>query len=294
MDLTKLRYFYTTAKLENVSHAAKVLLISQPALSKAIANLEAELELDLFHRKGKHIALNENGVYLYRRAERIFAEIDNLNRDLLQRKNEGSGTLSIVSTLPYTVTDIFDSFLEKYPKIKFTQVPLSKNNLQHFVEFGKYDVCITTEEVQHPNVEWSPLFNEQVYLSVPLAFDESRLDTIDLTKIESLPFIGLTNNYSFRQFTDNFCQSINFKPSYQFEVEESTAILQFVKNGRGVSFSPQSAIHLFPNEIKHLEITNGKFERTIGLLNHKNSYPTKITECFLQHCLEFYQDPQFT
>lgn len=46
MDLDKLKYFYTTAKLENVSLAAKELLISQPPLSKAIANLEAELEMD--------------------------------------------------------------------------------------------------------------------------------------------------------------------------------------------------------------------------------------------------------
>lgn len=48
MDLVKLRYFYETAKVQNMSHAAKELLISQPALSKAIANLEEELEMDLF------------------------------------------------------------------------------------------------------------------------------------------------------------------------------------------------------------------------------------------------------
>ena len=44
----KLKYFYIIAKYENMSLAAKELLISQPALSKAITNLEAELEMDLF------------------------------------------------------------------------------------------------------------------------------------------------------------------------------------------------------------------------------------------------------
>lgn len=46
MNLLKLRYFYTIAKLENMSLAAKELFISQPALSKALTNFESELEMD--------------------------------------------------------------------------------------------------------------------------------------------------------------------------------------------------------------------------------------------------------
>ena len=102
MDLIKLKYFYTTAKLENMSLAAKELLISQPALSKAITNLEAELEMDLFFRNGKRISLNENGRFLFKRAERIFSEVSNLEHSLEERKGEGGGNLSIVTTLPYT------------------------------------------------------------------------------------------------------------------------------------------------------------------------------------------------
>ncbi|MCM3476703.1 LysR family transcriptional regulator [Caldifermentibacillus hisashii] len=85
MDLDKLKYFYTTAKLENVSLAAKELLISQPPLSKAIANLEAELEMDLFFRNGKHISLNENGRFLFNQTERIFSEVNNLEPALEER-----------------------------------------------------------------------------------------------------------------------------------------------------------------------------------------------------------------
>ena len=91
MDLIKLRYFYTTAKLENMSLAAKELLISQPALSKAITNLEAELEMDLFFRNGKRISLNENGSFLFKEVERVFSEVRDLERGLEERRGEGSG-----------------------------------------------------------------------------------------------------------------------------------------------------------------------------------------------------------
>ena len=290
MDLVKLRYFYTTAKLENVSLAAKELSISQPALSKAITNLESELEMDLFFRSGKRISLNENGRFLFKRAERIFSEVQHLERGLEERRGEGSGNLSIVTTLPYTFTNILDQFFNDYSNVKYQQVPLSKENLQQFTENGKYDVCITTEQIEHPNVEWVPLFEEEIFLTVPKLYKEKKEGTINLLEFDELPFIGLTNKYSFRQFTDRFCKSIGYTPNYQVEVEEATIILQLVKNGRGAAFTPETAVNLYESKLKHLKIENEKFTRTIGLLKHRYLFPTKISEAFVAHCHRYFQE----
>lgn len=290
MDLLKLKYFYTTAKRENISLAAKELLISQPALSKAITNLEAELEMDLFFRNGKRISLNENGRFLLKRAERIFSEVSNLERSLEERRSEGGGNLSIVTTLPYTFTNIIDLFFNEYPNVRCQQVPLSKENLQQFIENGKYDVCITTERIDHSNVVWVPLFEEEIFLTVPKSFKEAKTGTIDLKELNNLPFIGLTNQYGFRQFTDHFCQLVDFTPNYQVEVEEATTILQLVINGRGAAFTPETSVNLYEDKIKHLKINNGRFTRTIGLLKHRYLYPTKISEAFVAHCHRYFQD----
>lgn len=290
MDLIKLRYFYTTAQLENVSLAAKELSISQPALSKAITNLESELEMDLFFRSGKRISLNENGRFLFKRAERIFSEVHHLERGLEERRGEGSGNLSIVTTLPYTFTNILDQFFNNYSNVKYQQVPLSKENLQQFTENGKYDVCITTEQIEHPNVEWVPLFEEEIFLTVPKSYKEKKEGTINLLEFDELPFIGLTNKYSFRQFTDRFCKSIGYTPTYQVEVEEATIILQLVKNGHGAAFTPETAVNLYESKLKHLKIENKKFTRTIGLLKHRYLFPTKISEAFVAHCHRYFQE----
>lgn len=290
MDLQKLRYFYTTAKLENISLAAKELLISQPALSKAITNLESELEMDLFFRNGKRISLNDNGRFLFKRVERIFSEVSHLERSIEERRREGGGNLSIVTTLPYNLINIIDLFLMDYPNVKFQQFPLSKENLQQFIENGKYDLCITTERINHPNVEWVPLFEEEIYLSVSKSFKEANAESIDLLELEdNFPFIGLTEQYSFRQFTNQFCKTIGYNPFYQVEVEESTIILQLVKNGRGAAFTPETSKHLYEDKIKHLKIKNGKFTRTIGLLKHKYLYPTKTSQAFIAHCIKYFQ-----
>lgn len=293
MDLMKLRYFYTTAKLENMSLAAKELLISQPALSKAIALLEDELEMELFFRNGKRIALNENGRFLFDRASRIFGELQDLERGLGERRSEGGGELSIIATLPYTFTNILDLFFDEYPHAKYRQVPLSKENLMQFIEYGKFDLCITPEKIVHPNVEWIPLCEEEIFLTVPKTYPEAAYDSIDLTTLRELPFIGLPQNYSFRQFTDSFCQSVGYTPSYQVEVEEATTILQLVKNGRGAAFTPVTAVNLLEHNIKHIRVENGAFTRTIGLLKHKNIYPTQISQAFIDHCYRYFEEKQF-
>lgn len=290
MDLVKLRYFYETAKVQNMSHAAKELLISQPALSKAIAQLEEELEMDLFYRNGKRITLNSNGEFLFKRAERIFAEILDLERGLREFREQGNGELSIVTTLPYTFTNILNEFLNFYPTIKYKQVPLSKDNLEQFIEYGKFDLCITTEKLNHPNVEWLPLFNEEIFLTVPSTYPEAKLESVHLSELRSLPFIGLTAEYRFRQLTDNFCQENGYTPEYQVEVEEATTILQLVKNGRGAAFTPETSMNMYDDKIKHIRIENGKFTRTIGLLKHKYTYTTAISKAFIQHCYDYFEN----
>lgn len=288
MDLVKLRYFYVTARLENMSLAAKELLVSQPALSKAIHTLEAELEMDLFYRNGKRISLNENGRFLYQRAQRIFADFQDLERGLSERRKDGNGQLSIITTLPYTFTNILDSFLDDYPQATYRQVPLSRENLTQFIEFGKYDICITTEKVVHPNVQWIPLFEEEIFLTVPKEFPEAQLEEIDLTALRELPFIGLTQQYSFRQFTDHYCSTNGYLPKYHVEVEEATTILELVRNGRGAAFTPETSLRLYDDNIKNIPIMNAPFKRTIGLLKHQYNYETQIAKDFINHCQHYF------
>ena len=72
MELLQLKYFQTVARLEHMTKAAQSLHISQPALSKMIASLEAELGTELFHRERKTIRLNEHG-------RRFLQQVDNSN-----------------------------------------------------------------------------------------------------------------------------------------------------------------------------------------------------------------------
>ena len=64
MELAKLRYFYTVAKLGHVTRAAEEIHIAQPALTKAVKQLEEELGVALFYKKGRNIYPTVYGEYL--------------------------------------------------------------------------------------------------------------------------------------------------------------------------------------------------------------------------------------
>ena len=83
MELRVLGYFPAIAREENFTQAAEQLHVTQPTLSRQIADLEAELGVKLFTRSNHSIVLTEDGILLKRRAQEILSLADKTKRDFL-------------------------------------------------------------------------------------------------------------------------------------------------------------------------------------------------------------------
>ena len=97
MELRVLNYFLAIAREENFTKAAQQLHVTQPTLSRQIADLEAELGVKLFVRSNHSIILTEDGMRLKRRAQEILSLADKTKRDFLRKDETLSGTVSIGS-----------------------------------------------------------------------------------------------------------------------------------------------------------------------------------------------------
>ena len=95
MELRVLQYFLTIVREENISRAAGILHITQPTLSRQMAQLEEELGVQLFIR-GRHLSLTDAGVMLRRRAEEVALLIDKIESEF-EEKSDLSGVISIGS-----------------------------------------------------------------------------------------------------------------------------------------------------------------------------------------------------
>ena len=120
MELRVLKYFLTVVREENITKAANVLHITQPTLSRQLAQLEEDIGVKLFNRGTRKISLTNEGMLLRRRAEEIISLVDKTE---LNEQDEmldgvislGCGELSSVSTL----ADILAGFKKKHPLIVY-------------------------------------------------------------------------------------------------------------------------------------------------------------------------------
>lgn len=95
IDLRKFRHVVETARLENVTHAAEALNITQSALTRSIAEVEAEMNAQLFIRSQRGVRLTEVGRRFVERAQRIVADADELLAGIRDQQFLRSGRLRI-------------------------------------------------------------------------------------------------------------------------------------------------------------------------------------------------------
>ena len=125
MELRVLHYFLAIAREENFTRAAEQLHVTQPTLSRQIADLEQELGVKLFTRSNHHIVLTEDGMILKRRAQEMLSLADKTKRDFLRGDENLEGVISIGSgefLSTRILTDCIAQFQKKHPlvQLKFT------------------------------------------------------------------------------------------------------------------------------------------------------------------------------
>lgn len=147
MELRLLHYFLSVAREENISRAAEVLHITQPTLSRQMAQLEEESGVRLFDRSvgTRKIALTGEGILLRRRAEEILELVDKTQHELAEQEGQVQGTIAIgcgeigsVGLLP----GLFQGFREKHPLVQFDLFTAGNDSICERMEQGLLDFGI--------------------------------------------------------------------------------------------------------------------------------------------------------
>lgn len=155
MDLKVCEYFLTIIEEGSMNKAAKVLHITQPTLSRQIAQLENELNVLLFERQAKSLYLTSEGLLFARRAremleleEKTFQEIHTLNEDLQGELIIGSGELAATSEL----LKLASHFKKYYPKVQISVVTGTADQTREMIENGLIDFGLFLKPIHLKNV----------------------------------------------------------------------------------------------------------------------------------------------
>lgn len=144
MEVRVLRYFNEIVREGNISGAAQVLHISQPALSRQMKELENELGVTLFERGHRQIKLTQEGSYLFDRAQEITTLVDRTT-DQLQKKAVVSGVINIgagESRAVQPVMACIKHIMAKFPQIHLNLVSGDSEFLRHQLDTGLIEFAI--------------------------------------------------------------------------------------------------------------------------------------------------------
>lgn len=160
MELRVLNYFLAVAREENITRAAGQLHVTQPTLSRQIADLEAELGVKLFTRGNHNIVLTEDGMLLKRRAQEILSLADKTKRDFLCKEDELEGTITIGSgefLSTRILTDCVAAFRKKYPLVRYEVYSGNADNIRENVERGLLDMGLILEPIDIRRYDFIPM-----------------------------------------------------------------------------------------------------------------------------------------
>ncbi len=156
MEFRSLRYFLMIAREGTILGAAKVLHISQPALSRQMKDLEKELGCTLFTRGSRHIELTEAGTRLRKRAEEIVDLVERTETDFLVSGDTVTGEVRIgggETPAVALIADAIEQVQQEYPAIRFNLHSGNGLDVSERLDLGRIDFGLFIGDVDHEKYE---------------------------------------------------------------------------------------------------------------------------------------------
>ncbi len=150
MELRVLRYFLTVARVESITHAAEILHITQPTLSRQLADLEKELGTQLLIRGKRKISLTDAGMFLRQRAEELLIIADKTEKEFKDLKNLVGGTISIGSVeamASQVLSKLLKAFYTEYPQVSYHIFSGTGDDIKEKIDNGLLEIGILLEPI---------------------------------------------------------------------------------------------------------------------------------------------------
>lgn len=187
MNFQFLKYFLAVAEAENISHACEVLHITQPTISRQIADFEKERGILLFKRGSRKLTLTEDGELLKRRAEEILSLVEKTEGELVENADNLSGTVSVGGGELMAVSGVAEkiaAFQKLYPKVSFDFFTAASDSIIEQMDKGLLDIGILLEPVDIEKYDFVRFEKKERY--VVLVKSDSELAKKDFIIAEDL------------------------------------------------------------------------------------------------------------
>jgi LysR family nitrogen assimilation transcriptional regulator len=268
MDYRQIRYFVHVADLRNVTRAASVLRISQPALSRQMHLLEDELGTKLFHRHGHGVVLTANGALFLDHCTRLLADFEDVRKtfDRTPGNSEITGVVGV--GMPVPMIGIFaDPFVSRFkkahPGISLRIAEGFSALLHEWLLSGSMDLAMLYGVRPSKVLVQERLLVEDLVLIAPSNAPFAQVGrSIYLREVGDVPLILPNRPHGIRDIVDKAI----VKPGAVIEVDALTLMIELVRAGKGATLMPRlSFSHVTDNSIVAMPLADAGMNWDVSL-----------------------------
>lgn len=246
MDLRRLTYFVAVAEELHFGRAASRLNIAQPPLSRQIAQLEGDLNVQLFDRSRSQIRLTQAGEALLERARDILDRLERTEREV-KRIGEGiSGRLRIAfvgSATHGVLPNVVKAFRSAFPDVELALTAMNNAEQKRAVIQREIDLAIARPSLNDQELKSELLHHEPLILALPDTSVFLHDAVIRLSSLKSETFVLYPRRPRRPSFADHIlkaCLNEGFIPKSQVMVQDYQTAISLVAVGVGLSLVPES------------------------------------------------------
>ena len=233
-DIRTLRCFVTVAEERNITRAANRLHIAQPASSRRIAQLESELNLELFERSVRGVELTQAGKMLLDRAYAIFGQLAQTFYDVTASSERPAGT--VVVGMPPTPGEFIVPQLLRLVKEKFPEIELHfregfSRELENWLLDGQISLAVMHNPPERADIASKQLLVEKLHL-IGCAGSLSK-PSYTLSEAVALPLIMPSQSNYLRLLADQHAETIGMKLNVVQRVDGVWHLKALVRDGHG-------------------------------------------------------------
>ena len=281
VTLRQLRVFLAVAGERNFSRAGDAVALTQPAVSRAILELESQVGLKLLDRTTREVVLTDAGQSLAARLERVLDELDQTLLDVRGMASARRGKVRVASS-PTLSAQLMPACIaacaRQEPDIQLVLLDRIQQDALDSVRTGEVDFGVVIEPSSTDDLTAETILNDPFVLVVPAGHALAARKTVRWSSLAGHPLVLLDHASGSRRLIDDALASHGVQAEVAQQLGHPTTVFRMVEAGIGISVMPALAVP--PGGFRTLVSLPlvPRIERRVMLVHRRNRAPSPLAQ----------------
>ncbi len=291
MDIQELRWFQQVADGYTVTEVSEIEMVSQPAVSRALARLEKEVGAPLLRRHGRTLRMTHAGVAFKGHVDAVIHHLDDGLAAVQQIISPDTGVVTLrfqPSLGTWLIPDLVGSFRAQHPGITFDIKAKSDENMLGVGHRDDVDLDLSTFRPNREGFAWHHIATEPMRLLVPARHRLAQQVRVRLSETADEPYVMIKPASLLRTHTEILCHAAGFEPTVAVVADDLPTIRGYVAAGLGIAVVPtvwDSTGEPASGRVRYLAIDDPGADREIGMAWSTERRMLPAAELFRNHVI---------